>query len=128
MKNRRGISLIEVLVAVVLLGLIATVHTGVTLQFSVRNRIAASGVNRTAAMSSAVDLYSTMPYTSLAGNTGCTTLTVPAMYPHQRCVTVSALSAYVARIQIIIDPTNSAFRSDTTWIDRAAPPGAALFQ
>ena len=51
MKSRRGISLIEVMVAVTLLGMIVTVHTMVTLQFAYRNRVAAAGVNRAAAMS-----------------------------------------------------------------------------
>lgn len=128
MKARRGISLIEVLVAVTLLGMMATVHTMVTMKFAVRNRVAAAGVNRTAAMSAAVDLYTTMPYANLGANTGCTSMTVPAMYPHQRCITITAVSTTVARIRIIIAPTGSAFRADTTFVDRSGPPTANLFQ
>ena len=65
MKQRKGISLIEVVVAVTLLGLIATVHTVVTLRYAVRNRTAAIGVDRATAISTAVDLYATMPFASL---------------------------------------------------------------
>ncbi len=128
MKSRRGISLIEVMVAMTLLGMMATVHTVVTMRFAVRNRIAAAGVNRAAAMSAAVDRFSTMPYTALATNTGCTTLAVPALYQHQRCILITALTTTVARVRIIILPTNTAFRPDTTWLDRAAPLSGSLFQ
>lgn len=128
MKSRRGISLIEVMVAMTLLGMMATVHTVVTMRFAVRNRIAAAGVNRAAAMSAAVDLYSTMPYTALASNTGCTTLTVPALYQHQRCVTITSLSTTIVRVQISIVPTNTAFQTEVRSVDRAAPPSGSLFQ
>jgi hypothetical protein len=116
-----------VLVAVVLLGLIATVHTVVTMRYALRNRIAAVGVNRAAAISNAVDLYTTMPFASIATNTGCTTVTVPAAYPHQRCVSTTAVSGTITRVEIIINPTNTAFRSDTVRVDRAQPPAGSLF-
>lgn len=127
MKNRRGVSLIEVMVAVTLLGLIATVHTVVTMRYALRNRIAAIGVNRAAAVSNAVDLYTTMPFASIAGNTGCTTITTPPAYPHTRCVTTTAVTGVITRVQIIITPTNTAFRPDTVALDRSAPPAGSLF-
>lgn len=128
MKNRSGISLIEVMVAVTLLGMIATVHTIVTLRYAVRNRAAAIGVSRAAAVNNAVDLFTTMPYANLGTNTGCVTLSVPADYPHQRCVTATALTSNITRMQIIIQPTNTAFKRDTANVDRAAPPQGSLFQ
>lgn len=127
MRNRRGISVIEVLVAVVLLGLMATVHTVVTLRYAVRNRVAAIGVNRAAALSNAVDLFTTIPYSAIATNVGCTTITTPAKYPHTRCVSTTAVSGTVTRVEIIITPTNTAFRPDTVRVDRAQPPSGSLF-
>lgn len=127
MKNRRGVSLIEVMVAVTLLGLIATVHTVVTMRYALRNRIAAIGVNRAAAISNAVDLFTTMPFASVATNTGCTTITTPSAYAHTRCVTTTAVTGTITRVQIIITPTNTAFRPDTVSLDRSAPPAGSLF-
>lgn len=127
MKNRRGVSLIEVLVAVTLLGMIATVHTVVTMRYALRNRIAAIGVNRAAAISNAVDLYTTIPYSTIAANTGCTTITTPATYEHTRCVTASAVTGTITRLEIIITPTNTAFRADTVSLDRSSPPAGSLF-
>lgn len=127
MKNRRGISLIELMVAVTLMGLIVTAHTMVTMKYAVRNRTSAVGVDRASAISTAVDLYSTMPFASLAGATGCTTITTMANYVHDRCVTISNPTQAIRRIEIIIRPANSAFRSDTVRVDRSLPPTGSLF-
>lgn len=129
MKQRKGISLIEVVVAVTLLGLIATVHTVVTLRYAVRNRTAAIGVDRATAISTAVDLYATMPFASLpaSGTSACTTVTSLVNFEHQRCVSVSSPTQAIRRIQIIIAPTNTAFRSDTVRVDRSLPPTGSIF-
>lgn len=126
-RNRRGISLIEVMVAVTLLGMIATVHTVVTMRYAVRNRAAAIGVSRAGAISTAVDLFSTMPYSSIGANTGCASITEPADYQHQRCVTITNPTSAMTRIRIIITPVNTAFRPDTVRVDRSAPPVGSLF-
>ena len=127
LRARRGVSLIEVMVAVTLLGLMATVHTAVTLRYAIRNRTAAIGVDRGAAISTAVDLFATMPYSSIATNTGCTTISTITAYPHQRCVTVTNPTQAITRVRIIIRPTNTAFRSDTVSVDRSLPPSGSIF-
>jgi prepilin-type N-terminal cleavage/methylation domain-containing protein len=129
MKQRKGISLIEVLVAVSLLGLIATVHTAVTLRYSIRNRTAAIGVDRATAISTAVDMYATMPFASLpaSGSTTCETVTTLVNYRHQRCVTVTSPTQAIRRIEITITPTNTAFLPDRVLVDRSLPPTGSIF-
>lgn len=127
MKNRRGISLIELMVAVTLLGLLVTAHTLVTMKYAVSTRTSAIGVDRASAVSTAVDLYSTMPFASLAGATGCTTITTMVNYVHDRCVTITSPTQAIRRIQIIIRPANTAFRSDTVRVDRSLPPAGHIF-
>lgn len=118
MKNKRGVSLIEVMVALTLFGLIATVHTVATMRYGLRTRVSAIGASRAAAASTALDLYSTMPRASIAGATGCTTITSIANYPHTRCVSVTAPASTITRVRIIITPTNTALRPDTVSVDR----------
>lgn len=127
MRSRRGISLIEVMVAVTLLGMMATVHTVVTMRYAFRIRVSAIGVDRASAISTAVDLYATMPFANLSANTGCTTITALQAYEHERCVTLSSPTQAIRRIRIIIRPTNTAFRSDTVRVDRSLPPTGSLF-
>lgn len=127
LRKRRGISLVELMVAVTLIGLIVTAHTMVTIKYAVMNRTSAIGVDRAAAISTAVDLYSTMPFASLSGATGCTTITTMVNYVHERCVSISNPTQAIRRVEIIIRPTNAAFRSDTVRVDRSLPPTGSLF-
>ena len=118
MRNRSGVSLIEVMVALVLFGVIATVHTVATLRYGVRQRIAALGSARSAAVTQAIDLYSSMPRASIASNTGCTTITDFPNFRFTRCVSVTAVNGSISRVRIIITPANTSLRPDTLTVDR----------
>lgn len=128
MRARSGVSLIEVMVALTLFALIATVHTTATLRYGLRARLAAVGQSRAAAMATAVDLYSTMPRASLLSNVGCTTITTLTDYAHQRCIDTSTVNSTIKRFRIRIVPTNTALRPDTAWVDRVVSGGVQVFQ
>jgi len=127
MTGRRGLSLIAGIVAVTLLGVVAATHALVSARYTVRVRALGVGVDRAAAISAAVDLYATMPYESIAADTGCVTITTMANYPHQRCVSITNPTQAITRVRIIIDPTANGFRSDTIRVDRSLPPSGSLF-
>ena len=118
MSLRRGVSLIEVMVALTLFGLIATVHTVATMRYGLRTRVAAIGAARAAAVSTAVDLFSTMPRASIAGAAGCTNVQENIHYYYSRCVTITAATATISRIRVVITPVNTALSRDTVWVDR----------
>lgn len=127
MRMRRGVSLIEVMVALTLFGLIATVHTVATMRYGLRTRVAALGTARTTAVSTAVQLFSTMPRASIAANTGCEDITSIENYAHRRCVTTTAVTSSVTRVQIIITPVNTALRPDTVLVDRVTGSNTKVF-
>jgi prepilin-type N-terminal cleavage/methylation domain-containing protein len=118
MRARRGVSLIEVMVALVLFGLIATVHTVATMRYGLQGRIVALGSARSAAVATAIEMYSTIPRGSIAGSAGCTTITDDPIYPHTRCVTVTAVTSTISRIEITITPTNTSLTPDVVFVDR----------
>jgi len=118
MKARKGVSLIEVMVSLVLFGIIATVHTVATMRYGVRQRITALGAARAAAVAQAIDLYSAMPRGSIAGTTGCVDITDFPNFPFERCVSVSAVNTAVTRVRIIITPDNPDLKPDTVTVDR----------
>lgn len=118
MKARKGVSLIEVMVSLVLFGIIATVHTVATMRYGLRQRITALGAARAAAVAQAIDLYSAMPRGSITSNTGCSDITEFPNFPYERCVSVAAVSGTVSRITIIITPENTDLKPDTVTVDR----------
>lgn len=127
---RRGASLVEVIVAVTLLGLLATVHSAVTLQYAVRARAVATGVDRAAALSTAVDLYATRPLAAVATDAeggGCTRVTILPRYLHDRCVSTSSPTPAILRVRIIIRPVDPALRPDTLSVDRGLAAAGSLF-
>jgi prepilin-type N-terminal cleavage/methylation domain-containing protein len=125
---REGVSLIEVMVALTLFGMIATVHTVATMRYGLQARVAEIGASRAQAVQAATDLYSTMVRGSIAAATGCTPFTDDPKYPYTRCVTVSAVTATISRIMIVITPDNAALKADTLYVDRvtgnSTPPFA----
>lgn len=127
MKTRRGVSLIEVMVALTLFGLIATVHTVATMRYGLRTRAAALGTARTTAMSTAVQLFSTLPRGDLGDHDGCVDITSIANYAHERCVEVTAVTSTVSRLRIIITPDNTALRPDTVFVDRVVQNATKVF-
>jgi prepilin-type N-terminal cleavage/methylation domain-containing protein len=118
MKNRQGVSLIEVMVALTLFGMIATVHTVATMRYGLRARVAEIGASRAQAVQAATDLYSTMARGSIAGTVGCSDVTDDPKYPYELCVSISAVSGTITRVQIIITPENTALKPDTILVDR----------
>ncbi len=128
MKSRRGVSLIEVMVALTLFGLIATVHTVATMRYGLRARTAALGTARSMAISTAVQLYSTLPRASIATNTGCTTITTISGFPHTRCITTTAATSTITRARIVITPSNTALKPDTVFVDRVTSTATQVFQ
>lgn len=127
MKARRGVSLIEVMVALTLFGLIATVHTVATMRYGLRTRAAALGTARTTAVSTAVQLFSTLPRGEIANHDGCEDITAIANYPHERCVTVTAVTSTVSRLRIVITPDNTVLKPDTVFVDRVTQNATKVF-
>ena len=128
MRARRGVSLIEVMVALTLFALIATVHTAATMRYGLQARVAALGQARASALSTAVDLYSTMPRNNILSNIGCSTINDIAQYPHQLCNDTTSVNSTIMRLRIRIVPSNTDLRPDTAWVDRVIAGNVVVFQ
>ena len=125
-RRRRGISLVEVMVAVMLLGMLATVHTLVTMRYALQTRTTGTGVARSAALSLAVDLYTTRSFETLNAQPGCTRITSITTLPHDRCIVYTLVSQDLAKIEITIRPVDTAIASITTVLYRSPTVPASL--
>lgn len=130
-QSRRGISLVEVMVAVTLLGILVTAHTLVTMNYALQTRNVGLGVDRSAALSAAVDLYSTMRFDSLsvvaARDGGCSRITTMTRFLHDRCIALTEPTQAITRVRIIIRPVDTILRPDTVFVDRSLPEPGSLF-
>jgi prepilin-type N-terminal cleavage/methylation domain-containing protein len=117
MTARRGVSLIEVMIALVMLGIGLTGLAGFTVLAAQRATATAGAERRYTAALQVVDRLATLPYDSLAGARGCSSVAAPL--PHTRCIDVAPLATNVQRVTVIITPSNHLLRPDTISFDRA---------
>ena len=117
--TRAGFTIVEIIVAMVLLGIVVTTIAGANVAILRRN----AGVSRSSV--SALTLVrdanrlSVLPYDSLSSRAGCTS--VPAQpNPYTRCITVST-SGSTKTVTIVLTPTSSIYRPDTVVIRRTKP-------
>lgn len=120
-----GSTIIEVVVAVVMLGIILTMLAGLTYttaRQAVRNNDTAL---QQAAMLEVVNRYSAIPYAEVSALNGSTTCdnVGSANAQFQRCVTVSAATRGV-RVNVVVTPLQRGIPATSTQFARAAPATA----
>jgi Tfp pilus assembly protein PilV len=118
-RTRDGITLIEVMLALVMLAMIIVSNTNITLKFAERQQPVALGAYRSATLTGLIDSYMTMPYDSLSVRTGCTTVTASQSVPfgYTSCVTVTSVTPSESQVQIILSPA-ALTRKDTVTFNR----------
>lgn len=117
-RARRGFSLVEVIVAIVLLG-IALSSLGVLAFGASRKSMTQGAITyRSAVMNEIADRYEALSWTDLgnAQNYDSTIATGPL--PHRRIVEIVEFPPIERRVRIVIRPTNTLFREDTTIVRR----------
>jgi len=121
MRNREGLSLIELLVAMVLLGVMITSVAGLTFEAGRRSIVASAENYRQAAMIREVNRLTALPYSAISLGTICRTVTTTAM-PHQICVTATTLGNYSRTMTVIVKPGVRGVAPDTLVFIRANAP------
>jgi prepilin-type N-terminal cleavage/methylation domain-containing protein len=117
-RHEAGFSLIEILVAMSLLGLCLVGVAQVTFVMARRAYANSGGQARDAILSQQVNQFAALPFDSLKGKAGTVTVSNAPM-PYTRSVTVDSLSPTLARVTIIVTPTNTIFKSDTLVLQRS---------
>ena len=122
---RRGFTLIESVVAIVLLSVCALALGGLLARSSRIAVASAQTIHGTAALSTEVARLNALPFDQLpaAGET-CTT-TVAAPYPHTLCTRLTDVSATVREVRVRITPASADVRPDTVDFRRTMPGGSA---
>lgn len=120
--NNRGFSMIEVMVAMVLLAIVLLGLAPITLSMARQTRLSTSITQRTAVLSGEVDRLTAVDFTALpAAGTTCTDFSASA-FPHTKCITVVDVNAKTKRVVVVITPMNGA-AADTTTFERSKGGG-----
>jgi prepilin-type N-terminal cleavage/methylation domain-containing protein len=119
--RRDGFTLVEIVVAMMILSVVMVTLAGLTFQ-TARRALSSQGIDqRQAVLQQQANMMAAVPYDSLANFTGCTTVTTPFAYT--RCVTMTTPVANVRRMTVIVTPTmGSTWAPDTIQIEKAKPP------
>jgi prepilin-type N-terminal cleavage/methylation domain-containing protein len=121
--SQRGFTMIEAMVAIVMLSVGALVLGGVLARSSRMAIASASTIHRTAVLSTEVGRLNALPFDQLpgAGET-CTTISA-SPFPHTRCTQLTDLSAVVKEVRVRVTPTAADVRPDTVNFQRTKPGG-----
>jgi prepilin-type N-terminal cleavage/methylation domain-containing protein len=120
-RNRDGVSLVELLVAMVMLAVLMTSVAGLTFEAARRSMVTTGESYRQAAMLEEVDRMTAMPYNGLTVGTICRSVT-SGQFPHSRCVTTTSTGLYSKRLTVVITPGQRGVRPDTVVFTRARAP------
>jgi prepilin-type N-terminal cleavage/methylation domain-containing protein len=124
--NTRGFTLIEVLISLVIFAIALLSLGRTTLIMGRQSSESTLLVYRNAEMAKQVNRLAALEWDSLPSRAGCVTKTT-APFPHQRCVTLTTVSSRQTQVQIVITPTVTLLRPDTTVFDRVNEDGVNPF-
>ncbi|MGQ0714152.1 MAG: type IV pilus modification PilV family protein [Gemmatimonadaceae bacterium] len=123
---RRGMSLIEVVVAMVLFGVIMASMAALTTQVARSSQFSSIATERAAAVATVVNQLEALPYDSLPGRAGCRNIASPT-FPRRECVRITNVAPRTRQVEFTLTPANTSLRPDTVIFVRGKPtPGNPL--
>jgi prepilin-type N-terminal cleavage/methylation domain-containing protein len=117
-RRRRGLSVIEVLVAVVIFGIATTGLAAMTFWVGTRGGAARMANQRAGVVAQLGDQFASLPFDSLASRGGCQE-SADNGFAYIRCVRVDALSEQVRRVTLTVTPLVRTIAPDTLVVERA---------
>ncbi len=125
-RQRAGITMVEVVVALILLGVTLMALAGLMVQVGQKGREVGTGVHRNATMIEQINYYSAVPYDSLLMlQGGCTTVTQQRTQ-FEQCVSITP-NGDTRAIAIALTPANTRLAADTVRFERTKPPSPNPF-
>jgi prepilin-type N-terminal cleavage/methylation domain-containing protein len=117
---RRGITLIEVVVALTMFAIVTMTVASFTAQVASGSRVNAVGTVRAGALAAQVNRLEALPYDTLPTRVGCTSIS-SGLLPRSECVGVRDIAVGRREVTFILRPNNTALRPDTVIFERSKP-------
>jgi len=117
-QSRKGIAIVEVIVAMVLLAVAVASLASLIYSVSQSSLMATGNAYRNGVLMQEINRLEGIPYDSISvGTTSVSVSTLP--YPHTRVITVTEpVAAVMKTVKIVITPTNLKFKPDTVSFTR----------
>jgi len=116
--GRRGFSIIEVIVSIVLLGISLSTLGVLAFQASRRNMVVANVGYRSAAMRYLFDRYSALDFDAIDGQALDSTLTTGPLPLRMQAQLITTTTPNEKRVRLIVTPTNTLIKPETTLVRR----------
>lgn len=118
LKLRKGVALVEVIVAMVLLAVAVSSLAALVLSVSKNGMVATGNAYKNGILMQEVNRLEGLPYDSIrVGVTSTSVSTAP--FPHNRVVTVAEpVTQVIKTIKVIITPTSTSYKPDTANFTR----------
>ena len=121
--TRRGFSLIEVIITLVIFSAVILALCGLAFQVAKRATRATDQALVMSTLLAKVDRAATLPFDSLATSAGCDT-TVSGTVSVQGCMTVFALTARLDSVRVVVQTSVPGTRPETVYMRRTRTPVA----
>jgi prepilin-type N-terminal cleavage/methylation domain-containing protein len=117
---RRGMTLIEVVVALTVFAMVAVGIAGFTTQVAKGSRTNSLASVRAGALAGQVNRLEVLPYDTLPTRVGCTSVST-GLLPRSECVAVQDIVVGRRQVTFILRPDNTSLRPDTVIFERTKP-------
>lgn len=126
--NNRGLSLIEVVIAITILSVVVMALGALMFQIARHTRASAAVAYRAAASESAASWMHGLHWDSIPGVVGCTDSLTTGLFQYSRCVVLLTNTPRYRLAQITISPTGALQPSpDTISVERTKTRSASPF-
>jgi prepilin-type N-terminal cleavage/methylation domain-containing protein len=119
-SQRRGITLIEVAVAMTMFAIVTAGIASFTTQVARGSRLNSIGTVRAGALAAQINRLEVLPYDTLPTRVGCTSVS-SGLLPRSECVSVQDVVVGRRQVTFILRPNNSALQPDTVVFERTKP-------
>jgi prepilin-type N-terminal cleavage/methylation domain-containing protein len=125
--NSKGVSLIEVMVALTILSTVLVALGGLMFQVGRHTRTSARQTYQAAALQQGVAYMEALPWSAIDAAAGCTTDTT-GLLEYRRCIGVADFGSYKSVTVIVTPQGNFAGAPDTVTQYRHRPRGVSLLR
>lgn len=123
--DQRGVSIIEVVVAIAILSTVLVSLGGLMFQVASQTRRSAMVTHRSAAVLSSGAWVHSMRWDSIPNAVGCVTDTTGS-FTYNRCLSYTISPSQLRRVQVVIAPIGAyTTRPETLVVERARPRSAS---